>query len=209
MRKDKKVCHESCRHLFVRKSSGLYLSCHPSFVQPRGVLFNGNTWQQPVTSYDAENKSTEQHLAAFLSPLSFSWRAYIASRSLSLSLSCILRGSRTKPKPARRKHTHIHTYIHTRYMNSSRWSSKRKIIKRINAKGKRDGRREGGEEGCWSRSYLTGWPQERPGPLLCQFLVIPRASFATKELRSAAQYLITQTTGINFNMVRGEAGKNG
>lgn len=98
---------------------GIYLyencraSCRRSFVRSSEVLFNGNTWQQPVTSYDVKNKSIELHLAAFLSPLS-STRAYTASRSFSLSPSCcILRGLRTEYKPAANTPARIYTYTLT------------------------------------------------------------------------------------------------
>lgn len=74
----------------------------------------------------------------------------------------------THPHALAHTHTRVHIYIIVHVcINSSGWSSKRKIMRRKRS-GRRRKRRRGGEGSVSRRSYLTGWPRD-PGPLYVNF----------------------------------------
>lgn len=129
------------------------------------MLPDGSTRQQPVTSYGVKNKSTELHLTS-VAPLPLS--SCLHSHSFSLSPSCcILRITNEEAQTGPPQYTLARTYTHARTrvcacvcvctyvrVNSSRWSTKRKIIERKRAKETEKERQK--KRGRRSRSYLTG-----------------------------------------------------
>lgn len=156
----------------------------------RRVLLNGSTRQQPVTSYGVKNKSTELHLTSVVSLPPPASSPFMLAQPLFLPFSVMLHptdhewGGTNRPAAPQHTPARVRIHVHLRCVNSSRWSSKRKIIERN--RGRETEKERQKERGRRSRSYLTGWPRGSRGPPLCQFLVIPWRSFRGDAGRNCA-----------------------